>query len=176
MRHRQIGRHVGISLFLAAAAATWLLTDKAIDPTYLDAIRAAIGAIAWGVYALSWGEPWTAFGAAERKPEVDPMAAPLRARATLAPFAVPIATVGAVAAMVAMVAAWRVRDPIRAVIAQALGVAVSVALVSASATLAVLRGKARSTGDRKITSPIVRALLLLVGFAVLGAVLLALRG
>ena len=175
VRHRQTGRHVGISLFLAASAATWLLTPQAINPARADTIRAAIGAIAWGVYALSWGEPWTAFGAAERKQEQDPMAAPLRARARLAPFAVPIATVGVVAAMAAMLTAWQVRDASRAVIAQALGVAVSVALVTSSATLAVSRGKARGAGDRKVTSAVVRALVLLVGVAVLGAVLLALR-
>ena len=176
VRYRQSGRHIGISLFLAASAATWLLTPQAINPARADTIRAAIGAIAWGVYALSWGEPWTAFGAVERKQEQDPLAAPLRARARLAPFAVPIATVGVVAAMVAMLTAWQVRDPSRAVIAQALGVAVSVALVTASATLAVSRGKARAASDRKVTSAVVRALVLLVGVAVLGAVLLALRG
>jgi len=176
VRHRQTGRHVGISLFLAASAGAWLLTSVAIDPLRIDSVRAAIGAIAWGVYALSWGEPWTAFGAPEKKSEVDPMAAPLRARATLAPYAVPIATAGVLAAMVAMVAVWQIHDPARAVIAQAIGVAVSVALVSASATVAVSRGKDRSLADKKVTSAVVRALIVLVGVAVLGAVVLALRG
>lgn len=177
VRRRHIGRYVGITGFLLLTTVTWLLARQAIDPLRIDSIRASIGAVAWGVYALSWGEPWTAFGApdkTEKKPETD-QAAPLRARATLAPAAVPIASIGAVSAVILMILVWQIRDSSRSLIAQVLGVAVCVGLVTGSATVAIARGKPRSTSARRVNSRVVRALVFLVFFAVTGAVILAVR-
>lgn len=177
VRRRHLGRYVGISGFLLLATVTWLLGRQALDPLRIDSVRAAIGAVAWGVYALSWGEPWTAFGApdkAEKKPEGEPTA-PLRARATLAPLAVPIATIGAVSAVALMIFVWQIRDSSRSLVAQVLGVAVCVGLVSGSATVAIARGKARVPSERRVNSRVVRALVFLVFFAVTGAVILAVR-
>ncbi|MFO0617527.1 MAG: hypothetical protein U0414_33330 [Polyangiaceae bacterium] len=179
VRRRHVGRYVGITGFLLLSTATWLLARQSLDPLRIDTIRAAIGAVAWGVYALSWGEPWTAFGAPdknEKKPDADQQpAAPLRARAKLAPAAVPIASVGAIAAVALMIFVWQIRDASRSLIAQVLGVAVCVGLVSGSATLAIARGKPRAAAERRVNSRVVRALILLVFFAVAGAVILAVR-
>lgn len=178
VRRRHIGRYVGISGFLLLATVTWLLARQAIDPVRIDSIRAAIGAVAWGVYALSWGEPWTAFGApdksADKKSDEAP-AAPLRARATLAPIAVPIASIGAVCSVALMIFVWQIRDGSRSLVAQVLGVAVCVGLVSGSATVAIARGKSRSSSEKRVTTSVVRTLVLLVFFAVCGAVILAVR-
>jgi len=178
VRRRHLGRYVGISGFLLLATVTWLLARHAIDPIRIDSVRAAIGAVAWGVYALSWGEPWTAFGApdkADKKNEAEAAAAPLRARATLAPIAVPIATIGAVSSVALMIFVWQIRDSSRSLVAQVLGVAVCVGLVSGSATVAIARGKSRSSSEKRVTTHVVRALVLLVFFAVCGAVILAVR-
>lgn len=178
VRRRHIGRYVGITGFLLLTTVTWLLARQAIDPLRIDTIRAAIGAVAWGVYALSWGEPWTAFGAPEKsdkKAEAEAAAAPLRARATLAPIAVPIASIGAISAVALMILVWQIRDGSRSLIAQVLGVAVCVGLVSGSATVAIARGKARHSSERRVDSRVVRALVLLVFFAICGAVILAVR-
>ena len=174
-QHRRIGRHVGISLFLLFSLGTWLLTPAAIDPTRLDSVRAAIGAIAWGVFAFSWGEPWTGLGAPVQRGDVDPFAAPLRARATLAPFAVPIAGIGVVTALAILIGVWQVHETSRALIAQAAAIGLSVALVSAGATVAVSRGKDRPKAERPVSSSVVRSLVLLGIVAIAGAVLLAIR-
>ena len=173
-RHRRIGRHLGITLFLFFALATWLLTPAAIDPTRIDSVRAAIGAAAWGVFAFSWGEPWTGLAPAQRA-DVDPFAAPLRARATLAPLAVPIAGLGVFSALAMLIGVWQVHETSRALIAQAAAVGLSVAVVSAGATIAVSRGKDRPKSARRVTSSVVRALLLLAIVAIAGAALLAFR-
>jgi hypothetical protein len=178
VRRRHIGRYVGITGFLLLTTVTWLLARGAIDPVRIDSIRASIGAVAWGVYALSWGEPWTAFGAPDKKTDPVPEQqeqAPLKARATLAPFAVPVASAGAIAAVVLLILVWQIRDPSRSLIAQVLGVGVCVGLVSGSATVAIARGKPRSYGERKVNNVVIRALVLLVFFAVSGAVILAVR-
>ena len=176
-RIRRIGRHIGISLFLVFSLATWLMSPAAIDPSRIDSIRAALGAMAWGVYAFSWGEPWTGLGgAAAPGAQVDPFAAPLRARATLAPLAVPIATFGVVTTLMLLAGVWQIHETSRALIAQAGGVAIAVGLVSVGATVAVSRGKERPKNEKRMTPGVVRALVLLAAAAVLGAVILALRG
>jgi hypothetical protein len=121
-------------------------------------------------YAFSWGEPW------KFRPDVkaDDMSGALRARAELPPVAVPIATLGVVGAAALLVLAFRVRDSSRALLAQVVAIGLGVALVTVAADLAILRGKKRaSTTD--LPRSAVRSLLLLAGFALLGAVLLVLR-
>jgi hypothetical protein len=174
-RHRRIGRHLGISAFLALSLGVWLSSPQSVEPARIDAIRAAIGAVAWGIYALSWGEPWTAFGAPAQRVENDPFAAPLRARATLAPYAVPIATLGVAASLVMLLGVWQIRDTSRALIGQAAAVGAAVAVITAGATVAVSRGKDRPKDEKRVTPSFVRALVLLAIAAVVGAVGLALR-
>ncbi len=174
-RYRRIGRHLGLSVFLALSLATWLLAPTTIDPTRIDSVRAAIGAAAWGVFAFSWGEPWTGFGGAEQRADGDPFAAPLRARATLAPYAVPIATIGVVSSLVMLLGVWQIHEASRALIAQAAAIGIGVAVVTAGANVAVSRGKERPKGERRVSSAFVRSLVLLAIVAVAGAVLLALR-
>jgi hypothetical protein len=99
----------------------------------------------------------------------------LLARSSLAPLAQPIAALGVVASLVYLVFAFRVRDPDRALVAQALALACSVAVVTAASTVATARGKSRSSSDRRLTAPGIRALTFLVTFAVAGALVTLLR-
>jgi len=168
----RLGRLAGISLFLACATGTWLLGSAAIHPLRLDPVRGIFGAVAWGIFALSWSDRWGP------KPKIvppDPDAPLLLARASLPALAVPTATFGVIAAIGFLIVAFRIRDPDRALIAQALAVACAVAVVSASATVAVSRGKVRRSGGRRLTHTAGRALLLLFTFAIAGAVVVALR-
>lgn len=169
--HPRLGRHIGISLFLGLATLTWLLASPTIQPARLDPMRAAIGAVAWGVFALSWNERWKS----KMQPEIDPQAPALQARSTLPRLAVPIAGVGILAGLGYLIIAWRVRELDRALFAHALALACAVAVITSAATVAVARGRISSSSSRRLTAQALRPLILLVALAVGGAVLIVLR-
>ncbi|WP_433935743.1 hypothetical protein AB3662_13520 [Sorangium cellulosum] len=169
--HRRLARHLGISAFLALATLTWLLASPSLQPSRLDPVRAAIGAIAWGIFALSWRDRWDV----RRPQEPDPDAPLLQARAHLPPLAAAVVAFGALVSLAILVLAWRVRDPDRALLAQAVAVACAVALITAASGVAVARGRRHTAGGRRLTHRAVRQLLVLIVFAVLGAVVMMLR-
>jgi hypothetical protein len=169
-RDKRLGRHLGVTVFLSLSVMTWLVAAQAIAPARLDPTRGALGALAWGIFALAWSDRWQRPGAGA----VDPSAPALVARAALPPLAVPIAAAGALAGVVLLVLAWRVRDPERAVVAQALTALCAVAVMSAAASVAIGRGK-RATGSRRLGVHATRPLLILAAFAVAGAAVIALR-
>lgn len=168
---RLIGRHVGISAFLALTTGMWVLSSSVLAVERLDPVLATIGGIAWGVFAFSWGEPWRMSSDAQ----VDELGGMLRARAELPRLAVPVAAVGVVSALVLMVLAWRVRESSHALFAQAAGIGLGVAIVTAAAQIAINRGRPR-TAHSTLPRPARRAVFVLVLFAVLGGALLVLRG
>ncbi len=168
----RLGRHVGVSLFAALATLTWLVDSHAIHPLRLDPVRGVLGAIAWGVFALAWSERWSA--RADPVP-ADPEAPLLLPRAALSPLATPLTAMGVAFAVGYLVLAFRVRDADRALVTQAVALACSVALVVGSGVVATTRGKPRAPPTRRLTPPVVRALLLLVTTAIAGAVITALR-
>jgi hypothetical protein len=171
-RKPRTGRHVGISLFAALAALTWLADGHAIHPLRLDPIRGLLGAVAWGVFALSWSERW---GSHVEPVPVDPDAPLLLPRSSLPPLSAAIAVLGVTAALGFLAIAFQIRDPDRALVSQAIALACAVAVVTAAGVVATARGKARSSSGRRLTPPVVRALLLLVTAAIAGAVITALR-
>jgi hypothetical protein len=169
-KRRRLGRHVGISAFLALVVTTWLLVPGGLDVSRIDLVLAVTGSVSWMAFAFSWGEPW------KFRPDVkaDDMSGALRARAELPPAAVPIAALGVLGAAALLVLAFRVRDSSRALLAQVVAVGLGVALVTVAADLAITRGKKRSS-SADLPRSAVRSLLLLAGFALLGAALLLLR-
>ncbi|WP_437329280.1 hypothetical protein [Sorangium sp. So ce381] len=169
--HRRLARHLGISVFLALVTLTWLLASPSLQPSRLDPVRAAIGAIAWGIFALSWRDRWDV----RRQPEPEPDAPLLQARAHLPPLATAIVAFGALVSLAILVLAWRVRDPDRALLAQAVAVACAVALITAASGVAVARGRRHTAGARRLPHRAVRHLVVLIVFAVLGAVAMTLR-
>jgi hypothetical protein len=168
----RLGRHVGISLFVGFAVAVWLVNSGAIHPLRLDPIRGAFGALAWGVFAVSWSDRW---GPRTLVAPPDPDAPALLARTTLAPLAVPIAGVGIAAGVGYLIFAFQIRDPDRALLAQAIALVAAVMVVGAAATVATIRSKHRSSNGRRLSGAVVRALLLLVTFALAGAIVTVIR-
>lgn len=167
------GRHLGISIFVAGAVLTWLLGSPAIHPLRLDPIRGVFGAIAWGVFALSWSDRW---GPRPAAIPADPEAPLLLPRVALPLAATLLTGIGVALAVVYLALAFLVRDPDRALAAQAVALACAVALVTAAGVVATARGKKRSSSaGRRLTPPVVRALLLLVTAAIAGAVVTTLR-
>lgn len=168
-----LARHIGLTLFFVLVTIAWLLASSALEPLRLDPLRASIGAIAWGAFALSWREPWEAGGVKADAPE--PGASPLQARSSLPRGAVAIMTLGVVAGLSFLVLAWNVRDGDRALVAHALSIACAVAIISIAASAAVDRGKRSSRSSRRVTPTAGRALLLLFTFVAAGIAVIVLR-
>jgi hypothetical protein len=169
----RLARHVGLTLFFVLVTGSWLLASAALEPLRLDPLRASIGAVAWGAFALSWREPWEVDVPAVEPPE--PGASLLQARSALPAGAVAIMTVGVVAALGFLVLAWNVRDGDRALVAQAISVACAVAIVSVAGAAAVERGKKSSRSNRRVTPTAGRALLLLFTFLAAGIAVMVLK-
>jgi hypothetical protein len=142
------GRALGVLGFVGASAAAWGALDAAIRPPQLDTVRAALGALAWGLFALGWGT----FPGRTRRPEDDPHAVlsgrlPPRARL---PRSVSLGFAGLLAASLALpLLAWRVERPGAALLAQAVALASSVALLGVgSRVLLAPKGPARVKSPR----------------------------
>jgi hypothetical protein len=167
-----VARHAGVSVFLALDVAVWLMARSAIGAQRLEPLRAGLGALAFGVWALSWGD---VFRAAPRSQGVAVEGPALPARSRLPALAVPIAAVSVASALVIAAIAWRIPDPSRALAGQAVALAAAVALVSGGATIAISR-EARRTPVSKLPSDARRTLAMLLVVAMAGVAILALRG
>jgi hypothetical protein len=171
----ELGRHLGITAFLALCTGAWLGASAALQPARLDPLRAAVGAVAWGAFALSWRDRWSE-APRNVEPSRDGERPLLQARTTLPRGAIPIAAAGVVAAIVLIVLAWNVQDADRALAAHAIAVACAVSVITVAAAVAVNRGKRSSRGSRRFTAPAVKAVLTLLVLVVAGVAILALRG
>ena len=163
-RHLRSGRALGVLGFVGASAAAWGALDAAIRPPQLDSVRGALGAMAWGLFALGWGT----FPGRTRLPEEDPHAVlsgrlPPRARL---PKRISLGFAGLLAAALALpLLAWRVERPGVALLAQAVALAASVALLGVGSRV-LLSPK----GPPRVKSPRLWIVLLCVWLA-LGALI-----
>lgn len=169
---RKIGRHLGITAFLALSVAAWLFSLHALSPLRLSPFRAATGSVAWAIFALSWREVWPR--PADPR-EADAQSAILPARSNLPALSIPILTAAVCGALLIVLAGFRTREAERGLVAQALAVACGVALVSAAATIATTLGRRQLGSGRRFTAITVRALVSLVIVAVGGALYIMLR-
>ena len=147
-RHLRSGRALGVLGFVGASAAAWGALDAAIRPPQLDTVRGALGALAWGLFALGWGT----FPGRTRLPEEDPHAIAsgrLAPRARL-PKSISFAFSALLAAALALpLLAWRVERPGVALLAQAAALAASVGLLGVgSRVLLSPKGPARVKSPR----------------------------
>jgi hypothetical protein len=147
-RHLRSGRALGVLGFVGASAAAWGALDAAIRPPQLDTVRAALGALAWGLFALGWGT----FPGRTRLPEEDPHAVltgrlPPRSRL---PRGIAMGFAGLlVIALGLPLLAWRVERPGVALLAHAVALAGSVALLGVgSRVLLAPKGPARANAPR----------------------------
>lgn len=170
---RRIGRHVGITAFLALSAAAWLLSQNALHPLRMSPFRAATGSLAWAIFALSWREVWPR---PADKAEAESQSMPLPPRSSLPILSIPILTVAVLGSLGLVFAAFRTRDVERGLVAQAIAIACSAAVLTGASTVATTLGKDRSSGSgRRFTATVVRALLFLVIVALGGALYILFR-
>lgn len=130
-RRLRLGRAIGVLGFIGMAAAGWGALGAQLR-NQLDPVRAALGALAWGLFALGWGS----FPVRTRLPEDDPQAVGAgrsQPRARL-PRVVSVAFGGLLAAALALpLLAWRVEKDGVALLAHAASLAGAVALTSVGA-------------------------------------------
>lgn len=128
-RHLRLGRAIGVLGFAGFSAAAWGALDTGLQAPALDPVRGALGACGWGLFALGWGT----FPGRTRLPEDDPhalVASRLPPRARL-PLWINIGFAGLLAGALALpLLAWRVERDGVALLAHAVALAGSVALLS----------------------------------------------
>ena len=130
-----LGRAVGIHGTVGFGLVSWLLLGPNIGVQHLEPVRAAIGGVAWVLFAFGWG----AVRAPGHVPEDDPRAIPgppLPARSQLPVAATAIFALGLVGASLPLFAAWRVTRPSHALLAHAVAVVSAIALVTSAAQVA----------------------------------------
>jgi hypothetical protein len=142
------GRAIGVLGFAGFSAAVWGALGDELRAPRLDPVRSALGALAWGLFALGWGN----FPSRTRLPEDDPHALlvsrlPPRAR-------IPLATQLGFGALLALSVAlpsfaWRVERAGLALLAHALGLAASVSLLSVGSRVLF----APASAERERSSP-----------------------
>jgi hypothetical protein len=127
---------VGVLGFLGSSAITWGALGGGLRGTDLDPVRAALGALAWGLFALGWG----GFPGRSGRDEPD-LAAPgrLTPRARL-PLGIRVGFVALVSCALGLpLLAWRVERPGVALLAHAVALVGSVSLLTVGARILVSR-------------------------------------
>ena len=132
-----LGRAVGVLGFLGSSAIAWGALGSGLRGVDLDPVRAALGALAWGLFALGWG------GFPEQARPFDELevAAPgrLAPRARL-PVGMRIGFVALVSCALALpLLAWRVERPGVALLAQAVALVGSVSLLTVGTRTLIAR-------------------------------------
>jgi hypothetical protein len=150
LSRERAGRWIGIFGFLALSLATWLWAAPAIAVDQLDAVRAALGGVGFLLFAFGWG----IVRPLGRRPEDNPAAItgpPLAARGHLPAFAAVVFAVGVAGALLPLFLAWRVARGPHALMAHGAALLCALALLTASARIAVARDK-----WRPVTPPLAR--------------------
>jgi hypothetical protein len=128
-RRLLLGRSIGVLGFVGLSAAAWGALESELRAPHLDAVRAALGAVAWGLFALGWG----GFPGRTHLPEDDPhalVAARLPPRDRLSVGLGLAFSALLVTALALPLLAWRVERAGVALLAHAAALAGSVALLS----------------------------------------------
>jgi len=171
-------RHVGISAFLALAGCSWLWASLSGALAGHGGYRAALGMLAWLVFAVSWFHPWSVPVHRLRRVPAG-TSADLRPRRRFPRFSLALAVFGVVASATCLALAWRATEPSREVLAQAVAVACAVVLLTLSSSAAVgtarleRRAHSRKSRPQSLPRPL-RTTLLLVTALIALAVLLKL--
>lgn len=170
-RRPDVGRVLGIGVFVACSALTWALLGADSSPVHLDRIRTALGTLGWVLYAFGWGR---VDSPARPAAEIAP-GAPLVPRSRPAPLGLPIVGFAVLAALVFEALAFRVERAEHAVLAHATAAACALLVLSAGSRLALAQGGKHelSSGSTRLNAIALRGAVLavLVGLGLVWAAL-----
>jgi hypothetical protein len=137
-RNLVLGRALGVLGFVGLSAGTWGALGSALALANLDLVRGALGAIAWGFFALGWGS----LRPRERIPERDPRALPgepLRPKTALSRATGVAFGVCLFGGLLLPLLAWRVRENGVALLAHAVALAGAIAVINVGSRLVLAR-------------------------------------
>jgi hypothetical protein len=127
----RLGRVVGIWLFLGACIASWAKVEPSLFLARLDPLQGLLGSFGWALFALSWARQDKSISLAAS--EANLTAAP---RQTIPRQVTAMVVLVSAAAALPMVVAWWIKGFERALVAQTVGLATAVALLTLGAELA----------------------------------------
>lgn len=169
-RRLALGRIIGVLGFVGLSAGTWGALGSALSLERLDTVRSALGAVAWGLFALGWGS----LRRRSRIPEHDPRALDgdrFEPRVTLSRATGVAFGLVLLAALALPLLAWRVRENGVALFAHAVALAASIAALNVGSRLVVTQ-RAGVEAGKPLTRPGPRLFPgLLLAWLVLGLVL-----
>lgn len=151
-RNLLLGRAVGVLGFVGLSAGTWGALGPTLALANLDLVRAALGAIAWGLFALGWGS----LRSPKRVPELDPRALhgePLAPKTRLSRETGVVFGTCVGAGLLLPLLAWRVRDNGLALLAHAAALAGAIAVINVGSRLVLARydgQDGRASGTRPL--------------------------
>ncbi len=171
----QLGRVVGIWIFVGSCLGAWALLENKISPSRLDPVQGVLGSVGWGLYAISWaGKRAMPRSAAAGAPAINPV----RPRQKITVKGTIVLTLITAAAAVPMILAWWVESIERSLLAHAIGLAAAIALVTISVDVVDPRApaaEARRPEPQKRVATAAPALTLAATLVLLGAAYALLR-
>jgi hypothetical protein len=167
------GRTAALWVFVLASALSWLSAPAALRPARIDGPRGLAGMLGWALFAFACAGP--AMGdAREGERVIDD--APLEARSRLARGDAVYPAVGAAAALALQFVGWQVASPERALLVRLVALGAGLAIVGASAEIALSRHLPRVVRGWRPRVRSARIPLLVLGLLATAGVLLASRG
>jgi hypothetical protein len=162
-RYPVAGRGVGVLGCLGCSAVAWGALGNVLRVPDLDPVRALLGALAWGLFALGWGSFPARLRPAEELESQTLQRLPSRGQLPLGTRAGFVALVAAAIALPML--AWRVERPGVALLAQAVALAGSVALLNVGTRVLIARPNLERRGAPRL------GLWLCLGWLLLGLLL-----
>lgn len=160
-RAPRVSRLVSIWGFAGTSVFVWALAPAALAPSRLDATRGMTGMIAWALFAYASAAPAVARAPASAADE----SSALKPRDRLPRGDALFVGVGVVLAIAIQALGWRVPSPERAVLVRLVCVALGMAVIGASTSIALSRHGARAAATprsrARVVVPWVLAILLL---------------
>jgi hypothetical protein len=132
-----VGRVLGLHAFVAFCLLAWSLLGAELSPERIDPVRAALGAVAWMLFAFGWGH------VRERGPveEVAVVGPPLQPRSRLPRTSIAVVLFAVLTSLVLSALAFRVDRVDHAMFGHAAATAASLLVLAAGGRIALAQGQ-----------------------------------
>jgi hypothetical protein len=133
-----LGRVLGLHAFVAFCLLAWSLLGSELSPERIDPVRAALGAVAWMLFAFGWGH------VRERGPAEDDVAVagpPLQPRSRLPRTSLAVVLFAVLTSLVLSALAFRVDRSDHAMFGHAAATAASLLVLAAAGRIALAQGQ-----------------------------------